>query len=95
MFTIKSHNPKNSNHADFFVQSKGNNAGQPLKVATANCFEVKVTETEILLPEYLYYMVMAAHQVGAFKKYIKGSVVPFLTIEDFYKGFAEHYGRPL
>ena len=94
MFTVKNHNKANQTKVDFYVLSKGNNAGKPVKIATANCFEIKVTDTEILLPEYLYYMVLAAHQVGAFKKYIKGSVIPFITIKDFKKAFLEHYAQP-
>lgn len=87
MFKVSTHNK--SFKADFFVQSKGNNAGKPMKQPTANCFDVVVTETEILLPEYLYYVVYAAYSAGAFKKHIRGSVVPFITIEDFNKALLE------
>ncbi len=95
MFLVKVHNPNRDSDADFFVQSKGDNAGKPLRVSSSNCFEVKVTDTDILLPEYLYFMVMNAYNHGAFKKYIKGSVIPYITIEDFYSGFLEFYGHPL
>ena len=94
MFTVKSHNPNKQNKVDFFVISHGNNAGKPVKKATANCFEVVVTDTEVLLPEYLYYMVLNAHNQGAFKPFIRGSVIPFITIDDFYKAFALFYGSP-
>jgi len=44
-----------------------------------------------LLPDYFYYMVLNAYNQGAFKKYIKGTAVPFLTIEDFKKALIEFY----
>lgn len=95
MFTLKSYNSEKESQVDFFVISKGNNAGKPIREATPNCFEVKVIDEEILLPDYLYYMVLAAYEAGAFKKYLRGSVIPFITIEDFYKAFFEYYGEPL
>lgn len=91
MFTVKTYKKGKESKADFYVQSKGQNAGQPLKEAIANCFEIKVTDTDNLLPEYLYYMVLNAFNQGAFRKYIQGAAVPYLTIENFTKALIEFY----
>jgi len=91
MFTVKTFRKDKESKADFYVQSKGQNAGQPLRDPIANCFEITVTDTERLLPDYLYYMVLAAFNAGAFKPYIRGTAVPFLTIEDFKKALIDFY----
>jgi len=91
-FTIKTYSGK-ATKAHFFVQSHGENAGKPLKEAIANCFEITVIDTDVLLPEYLYYMFLAAFQAGAFKKYLTGTAVKFLTIENVKKAFLEYYGN--
>lgn len=53
-----------------------------MKISSANCFGI-ITNREILLPEYFYYVVLAAYERGAFKPYLKGSVIPYITIDDF------------
>ncbi|WP_020531413.1 DUF6943 family protein [Flexithrix dorotheae] len=82
MFIIKSHNNSQTWSADFYIQSKGENAGKPMWDPSANCFGI-ITDPEILLPKYFYYLVLAAYNRGAFKPFIKGSVIPYITIEDF------------
>jgi len=96
MFLIQEYNPKHPkgvNYADFYIQSKGSNAGKPLKEPAPNCFAI-FTDHSKLLPEYFYYMVLAAWQQGVFKPYLKGSVIPFLTIDSFKKVIFEKYGKP-
>jgi len=91
MIQVKTHNKKNT--ADFFVQSKGNNAGQPMRSATANCFDVIITDKDRVLPEYAFYMVLNAYNQNAFKIYIKGSVIPFITIGDLLTAFYKFYSQ--
>jgi hypothetical protein len=96
MFLVKNHDPKKSkgtDHADFYVQSKGSDAGKPLKEPSANCFAV-ITDNSRLLPDYFYYMVLAAWQQGTFRPYLRGSVIPFLTIDNFNKALLKKYGKP-
>ncbi len=92
MITIKTFNGQNETEFDFFVQSKGNNAGRPMRETTANCFGI-TTEKEILLPEYFYYVVLAAYEAGAFKPFLKGSVVPFITKDDFLTAVFSYLAR--
>jgi len=80
MFTITKNTEKTK--ADFYIKSLGNNAGEPIKEPTANCFAVKVTDLDRLNPDYLYYFVLNKFNKGEFKKYIKGSVIPFITLKD-------------
>jgi hypothetical protein len=91
MIQVKTHNKKNN--TDFFIQSKGNNAGQPLNESTANCFDVIIADKNRVLPQYAFYMVLNAYNQDAFKKYIKGSVIPFITIDDFITAFNEFYNQ--
>ena len=96
MFLLQNYDPKHPNglnYADFYVQSKGDNAGRPLKEPSTNCFAV-FTDHSRLLPEYFYYMVMAAWQQGVFRPYLLGSVIPFLSIESFKRAILEKYGKP-
>jgi hypothetical protein len=91
MFIIKTHNNNSNFKADFYIICKGDNAGQPVKEATANCFDLIVINKEILLVDYAFLLVLNAHNQNAFKKYINGSVVPFITISDFKTAFFEFY----
>ena len=69
---------------DFFIQSKGLNAGQPLKIKITNCFSVGV-HPDLLNDQYFFYVVEYLFITDRFKPHIKGSVVPYLTIEDVEK----------
>jgi len=56
----------------FFIQSKGENAGRPLKTAIANCFAVYSAD------EFLFEKVFVLFRQGKFKYYLIGSVIPFI-----------------
>lgn len=92
MFFLTTYDAKNpSEDVAFYVQRVGSRAGSPMRSPSANCYEVIIYEPEKILPDYLYYMVMAASNAGAFQKYIGGSVIPFITIEDWSVAFHEYY----
>jgi len=96
MFLLQDYRPLHPNgtdYADFYIQNKGYNAGKPLKKPVPNCFAV-LTDHNVLLPGYFYYMVLAAWQQGAFRPHLQGSVIPFLTIDTFKKVILENYGKP-
>ena len=64
----------------FFILNKGLNSGKPLKNACANCFVcMAATEEE---KEQLYWICFAHWHSKAFHYYLKGSVIPFITIDD-------------
>ena len=64
----------------FFILNKGINSGKPLKNACPNCFVcIAATEEE---KEQLYWICFAHWYSKAFHYYLKGSVIPFITIDD-------------
>ncbi|UZR99012.1 DUF6943 family protein [Chondrinema litorale] len=92
MFVLHTYHPNSTLEADFYIQSKGSNAGKPMKTPSANCFGVLVDQS-VLLPTYFYYLVEAVYSTGIFKKYLKGSVIEFLTIEDFSRALNDYFSR--
>lgn len=87
--SIKSHRVKATyTQPHFFILNKGNNSGKPLLKACPNCFVILCNDEED--KEQLYWLVMGLWQSKAFYQYLKGSVIPFVTISDVkqcvYKG---------
>jgi hypothetical protein len=76
MFYLTSENP------DFWIQLKGQNAGKPLRQPIPNSVGIR-TEKQILDPIYFFYLVDYLFSIDAFKPFLKGSVIPFLTRADF------------
>lgn len=66
---------------DFFIQLKGENAGKPLKNHIPNSIGIKVNR-ELLVPEFLYYVVLNLYNTEKFRVNLKGSVIPYITIKD-------------
>ncbi|MBN1463020.1 MAG: hypothetical protein JXQ69_00940 [Paludibacteraceae bacterium] len=64
----------------FFILNKGNNSGKPLLQSCPNCFVILCNNEED--KEQLYWLVMGLWQSKAFYPYLKGSVIPFVTISD-------------
>lgn len=83
-FSIKTHDAKtNYQKAHFFVLNKGNNAGKTLPQPCMNCFTVEVDNPDYL--ESVKYLCNALAKSNYWKIYLRGSVIPFLTISDFKK----------
>ena len=81
---MKSHkNERTYNQPHFFVQNKGLNSGRALNIPIRNCFVV-TTETEEQ-KEALFYLCFSLQIGRYFNYYIKGSVIPFITIDDTLK----------
>jgi len=74
MTTIKTFNGS-QNDATFYIQSKGNKAGQPLTQPIPNCFAVY---TDV---QNAFEIVYALYTAKAFKNFIIGSVIPFIRID--------------
>ena len=64
-----------------FILSKGLNAGKPLAQQCPNCFAVEFSSADDAFRfRSLCLILMQSH---IFSQYLKGSVIPFLTIRDF------------
>lgn len=80
-YEIKTHRLERTyNLPHFFILNKGLNSGRPMNEPCANCFVV-TTETDEQR-EALYYQCFSIQIGRYFSCYIKGSVIPFITIDD-------------
>lgn len=71
--------------ADFWVIRRGEqkDIGRPEKTFDPEHIAVKVTRTDVLLPQYLFYMMQHMHNVGYFVAISRGSTpVVNITPED-------------
>jgi len=64
-----------------FILSKGLNAGKPLAKPCPNCFAIEFRASEDV--ERFKSLCQILLQSQVFSQYLKGSVIPFLTIRDF------------
>ena len=80
LYQIKTHNGSTYSKPHFFIQNKGLNSGRALHNPIPNCFVV-TTET-IEQRELLFYLCFSLQIGRFFSFYIKGSVIPFITIDD-------------
>lgn len=63
----------------FFIQSHGKNAGRPLKIPIPNSWEL-ITQTANAFE--ICYMIFES---GILKQFLRGSVIPFLSLKDYKK----------
>jgi hypothetical protein len=69
--------------ADFWLQRVGNEktVGTPHKNMDLDDIGIKVTATEILYPDYLYYLMQLLHMQGVFTQLSVGNAQRMLTIK--------------
>ena len=80
-YTMKSHKiGRTYNQPHFFIQNKGLNSGRALYNPIPNCFVVTIDTIE--QRETLYYLCCSLQIGRYFNYYIKGSAIPFITIDD-------------
>ena len=80
-FEIKTHRSgKTYNTPHFFILSKGLNSGKPLDKPCPNCFVI--TTAAEPTRESLYYLCLSLKTGKYFSYYLKGSVIPFISISD-------------
>lgn len=73
----------------FYILNKGMNSGKPLKEPCPNCFVLTAkTEEEI---QSFYWLCFGLWKAKSFHYYLKGSVIPFITINDMRKAIAGGY----
>lgn len=76
MVRIITYNPSQPDKADFYIQSKGNHSGRPLREPKPNCFAVYTNEP------HLFELVYTLYLSRLFEPHIIGSVVPFIRLPD-------------
>ena len=64
----------------FFILNKGLNSGKPLSNPCPNCFVV-ITKTETE-KNTLFHLSMMLQIGGFYAYYLKGSVIPFISVND-------------
>lgn len=80
-FKIKTHSHNRMyNVGHFYILNKGNNAGKPSFEPYRNAFVVFCNNRREL--QNLYWICAILHVGQQFKPYLKGSVIPFITIVD-------------
>ena len=80
-FELKTHKSgRTYSNPHFFILNKGLNSGKPLANPCPNCFVVttKTEETK----NTLFHLSMMLQIGGFYTFYLKGSVIPFITIND-------------
>jgi len=80
-YQIKTHQLNRTyNQPHFFVLNKGLNSGKPLEKPCPNCFVIIAQNNEA--KKELFYISMALQMSKKFEYFLKGSVIPFITISD-------------
>lgn len=73
--------------ANFYIQSKGNYAGRPLKNPIANCFAVQ-TNTPLA-----YQICYCLFKMRVYEPFIHGTAVPFITLKDVQNIIKEAFSK--
>ena len=62
--------------ADFWISRRGSieTIGQPTRVFSPYHIGIKVERTDVLLPDYLYYVFLHWHQIGHWQPLARGSL---------------------
>ena len=80
-FRIKTHRPDGSyNQPHFFILNRGLNSGKPLNQPCPNCFVCLIENKEDM--EFLYWLCFGLWKSKSFHHFLKGSVIPFVTIDE-------------
>ena len=79
-------------NADFYIQTKGANAGKVMRESSANSVGIKV-DPEVLDANYAFYMFQNAEMQGAFKQMQKGTAIPYITQADIDQAIMRLYSQ--
>ncbi len=80
-FEIKTHQTgRTYSRPHFFILNKGLNSGRPMPEPCPNCFVITTNSED--LRESLFYLCQALKIGRYFSFYLKGSVIPFISIMD-------------
>lgn len=75
----------NFQNADFWLIRKGSECevGKPTREYHRERIGIKVDQPQIVLPNYLFYVLQALHGVGYFKRIAKGTLkLKHITVND-------------
>ena len=79
-FELKTHKSgRTYSNPHFFILNKGLNSGKPLSNPCPNCFVVTTSTEE--LKNTLFHLSMMLQIGGFYAYYLKGSVIPFISID--------------
>lgn len=80
-FSLKTYSPKAQiNEPHFYILCKGNNSGKPLTEPCPNCFVLTAKSEED--KQFFYSLCFGLWKAKSFEYFLKGSVIPFITIGD-------------
>ena len=80
-FELKTHKSgRTYSNPHIFILNKGLNSGKPLTNPCPNCFVVTTATEEA--KNTLYHLSMMLQIGGFYAYYLKGSVIPFISIDD-------------
>ncbi|WP_178986233.1 DUF6943 family protein [Winogradskyella helgolandensis] len=80
-FELKTHQiGRTYSDPHFFILNKGLNSGKPLSNPCPNCFVVTISTEEE--KNTLFHLSMMLQIGGFYAYYLKGSVIPFISIDD-------------
>lgn len=80
-FEMKTHQiGRTYSNPHFFILNKGLNSGKPLSNPCPNCFVV-ITKTETD-KNTLFHLSMMLQIGGFYAYYLRGSVIPFISVDD-------------
>lgn len=89
-YSLKTYTSKTKLEGDyFFILSKGNNAGKPLRDACPNCFIMSFKDDREC--EMFYQLCFVLWKTRRFETWLRGSVIPFITIGEFHKVLLNTY----
>lgn len=80
-FELKTHQiGRTYSQPHFFILNKGLNSGKPLSNPCTNCFVVTTVTEEA--KNTLFHLSMMLQIGGFYVYYLKGSVIPFISVDD-------------
>ncbi|KGO95660.1 DUF6943 family protein [Flavobacterium enshiense] len=85
-YIVKTHKPGTVYaKPHFFVLNKGLNSGKPQKTPYVNCFVIQFSTSEDC--ENFYWISQSLWLSKFWHQFLKGSVIPFVTLDEFKKEF--------
>ena len=76
-----------------FVLCKGLNSGKPMLSPCPNCFVIQLQNEDE--KEQIYWLLYGLWQSNAFHPFLRGSVIPFITIKDASNCIREGYTKAI
>lgn len=89
-FTLKTYkSERQTEKPHLYILNKGLNSGKPLKQPCPNCFVlIAKSEEEV---QSIYWLCFGLWKAKSFHYYLKGSVIPFITINDMRTAIKNSY----